>query len=209
MNNTICLFIFLVVFFTNCKNSSDENYKKSDLIPEANDDPDKTGADSIDKHQYLTEENRDTILKDTAKNNKVLSVNDWNIDDFIINNRDRSSKALRLSIEYEREQWKNVKNPFVASYRGCDLGDYFHLNFEDANGKNYDFGFGNNNYGKYLLYDKTDYNDNPKYLGKSFNIYWNWKITSFPCCDGEYDMVKAYLPSITKLELIETTANKK
>ena len=98
----------------------------------------------------------------------------------------------------------------VSSYEGNYFGDYHHIEFEDANGKRYDFGFGNNNFGDILLYfDDEQMNDNPKYLGKSFKIFWEWKISSFPCCSGEYESVEAYLPSITKLKLIETNANKK
>lgn len=46
-------------------------------------------------------------------------------------------------------------------------------------------------------------NDNPTYLNKKFKIHWKWKITTFPCCEGEYQTVKAYQPSIIKLELLE------
>lgn len=208
MHNTIYSFLFLAVIFISCRTSSDENNKKADLIV-ANSHSNKAGAGSIDVHLNLKEENCDTLLKNKGGKNEVISVKGWTIDDFIINDKDKKSKAVRSTIEYKREEWENVKNPIVATFKGCDFGDYFHLNFEDANGKNYDFGFGNNNYGEYLLFDKTDYNDNPEYLGKTFKICWNWKITSFPCCDGDYEKVEAYLPSITKLELIETTASEK
>jgi hypothetical protein len=209
MHTTPYSFLFLVIFFISCNNSSHQISNTSDSTIQVNGNPNKTGADSIDVHQHLADGNTDTIVIARPDSSKEISVKDWSIDDFIINKRDRSSKAVRSSIEYAREQWKNVKNPFVATYRGCEFGDYFHLNFEDANGKKYDFGFGNNSYGKFILYNKTDYADNPAYLGKAFNIYWDWKISSFPCCDGEYHMVKAYLPSITKLELTGTNTTKK
>lgn len=82
------------------------------------------------------------------------------------------------------------------------MGDYFHLNFEDVNGKTYDFGFGDNNLGEFVLCNEPQFETNHKYLNRTFRIYWNWKITKFPCCDGDYEIVEAYIPSITKLELI-------
>ena len=85
---------------------------------------------------------------------------------------------------------------------GCDVFDYFHLNFQDDKGTEYDFGFGNNQLGDYTLCNE-DITDNKKYLGKTFLLYWNWEISRFPCCEGEYNTVEAYLPSITKLELQE------
>jgi hypothetical protein len=141
------------------------------------------------------------------KTEELISVSDWKIDDFIVKKKDRSSAALRAQIEYTKEQWQHVKNPFTANYQGCDFGDYFHLTFQDTEGNYYDFGFGDNNYEPYQLFDDTDYADNPNYLNKTFKIYWNWKITTFPCCEGEYNSVEAYLPSITKLELISTKEN--
>lgn len=130
------------------------------------------------------------------------SIKNWSTVDFIISEKYKSSTSLRNLIEYTREEWKNVPSPFKAVYTGCYIGDYFHLNLEDARGKSYDFGFGNNNYGDILLFDTIAYDSNRKYLRKSFLIHWSWKISKFPCCDGEYDNVEAYYPSITKLELL-------
>lgn len=209
MHNTICSFLFLVITFISCKTPPDGNNAKPDIIPEANDHPGKEGAGPADVHQNLNPENSDTLIKGNVNNNEAISVNGWKTEDFIISTRYKKSKPVRLSIEHQREEWKNVKNPFVAIYRGCDLGDYFHLNFEDTDGKSYDFGYGNNNYGKYALFNNADYSDNPRYTGRSFIVFWSWKATSFPCCDGEYDMVEAYLPSITRLELTGTDAAKK
>ena len=97
-------------------------------------------------------------------------------------------------------------NPFVSTYLGNDFGDYHHIEFKDDKGKKYDFGSGNNNYGEIELFDK-ELDDNPKYIGKSFKIYWDWEISSFPCCSGEYDLVEAYLPSIKKIELMPMRNN--
>lgn len=199
MNNSIYSSLFLIVIFcTSCNNSSNQQNNK-------------VNVDYLNNNHILTKENRDTLFDKidslTKKENKITELN--SVDDYLINEKDKSSKVVRRSIENEIEQWKNVTNPFIASYQGCDFGDYFHLNFKDVKNKHYDFGFGDNNYGEYSLFDSIHFNDNQKYIGKSFKIYWNWKLSSFPCCDGEYNLVKAYLPSITKLELTEKNANKK
>lgn len=146
-----------------------------------------TGLDSV--------QNADSVF--------IQSIKNWSTADFIISEKYKSFASLRNLIEHTREEWKNVQSPFKAVYTGCNIGDYFHLSFEDTQGKSYDFGFGNNNYGDILLFDTVAYESNRKYVGRSFRIHWTWKISKFPCCDGEYDNVEAYYPSITKLELIK------
>lgn len=146
-------------------------------------------------------QNADSILRESIKN--------WSTADFIITEEYKSSAELHSMLEYKREKWKNVQSPFTAVYTGCNIGDYFHLNFEDVKGKSYDFGFGNNNYGDILLFDTVAYESNRKYVGRTFRIHWTWKISKFPCCDGEYDNVEAYYPSITKLEVVSSTQEKK
>ncbi|MBN2756401.1 MAG: hypothetical protein JXR51_04420 [Bacteroidales bacterium] len=104
------------------------------------------------------------------------------------------------------EEWKNVESPFIATFNGVEFGDYFHIMFTDKNNFFYDFGFGNNDFGKYELYLENDEEGaatNPKYLNKTFKIWWTWKMSSFYCCSGEYNVVKAHRPSIIKIELIE------
>ncbi len=142
------------------------------------------------------------IEKDTLPTIEKMAVNNWSIEDFIISPSKNYSEDLKQYIKYEKEQWKNTPNPLIVNYKGNDIGDYFHLTFEDNKGNSYDFGFGNNNFGDYELYNKTDLTDNPKYLNKTFKVYWEWKPSKFPCCSGEYKIVEAYLPSIAKLELI-------
>lgn len=188
-----------MIFYTSCSNTTKET-KKSDSSVKKNIDSSKIVIDTLNKNQSLTKENSDTL----PKYEELISVQDWKIEDFIIDKKDKNNKSLISNLEYDKEEWKNVKNPIIATYQGCDFGDYFHITFQDADGINYDFGFGNNHFGEYILYDKTQYVDNPKYLGKKFKVYWNWKISNFPCCDGEHESVKAYHPSITKLELMTT-----
>lgn len=164
-------------------------------------------ADAVSKDSTLVENDSanfvssDTIQTTSKSAENFMDVSNWKIDDFIIHKKDKSNLALRNLIEYEKENWRAVKNPFKAKYQGCDFGDYFHLNFKDDEGKYYDFGFGENNLGMFQLYDTVTFEDNSKYMGKNFTIFWNWKICKFPCCDGEYEPVEAYLPSIVRLEL--------
>lgn len=207
--NTLISFLFVIVFFAACKNSPEEKKKSTGSVTETNRPTATTPADTVTNPPSITEEKKDTIVVNQSKKNEVLTVDGWKIDDFIVKDKDKSSEALRRTIAYTREEWQYIKNPLIATYRGCDFGDYFHLNFEDKKGKNHDFGWGNNDYGKYLLFSLPDYIDNPAYLGKSFRIYWAWKVSSFSCCDGEYHRVEAYTPSITRLEIIKTNADKK
>lgn len=112
--------------------------------------------------------------------------------------------ALKQHLDWLKTKWQHVPNPITASYQGNDFGDYHHIIFEDKKGETYDFGQAANQYGKYQLHDLSgQYKDNPLYLGRTFRIYWEWKLSNFLCCEGDYDKVKAYLPSITKLELIK------
>lgn len=141
MQKTIFPILLLILIFNSCKNAADES-KNSESTIDENIDTSNVEADSIDKNQNTTAENGDTILIDEA----FISVKDWKIEDFIINAKDEKSQSVRGLIEYEKEEWKNVKNPIIATYQGSDFGDYFHLIFKDANGNEYDFGFGVNNF---------------------------------------------------------------
>ena len=116
------------------------------------------------------------------------------------------NSELYDELKNEIEEWKEVESPFVANYSGVEFGDYFHLSFLDESGKFYDFGYGNNEFGKYEMTIENDEEGtatNPKYANKKFKIWWTWKISSFYCCSGEYNVTKAHRPSIIKLELIE------
>jgi hypothetical protein len=124
--------------------------------------------------------------------------------DYIISYSNANKEELQQYIAHEIMQWKNVESPFLATYNGNDFGDYHHIIFIDANGKSFDFGFGNNDFGEIeLFFENDDLRDNPEYLEKTFKVYWEWKASSFPCCSGEYEMVEAYLPSIVKLEVAD------
>lgn len=153
-----------------------------------------------------------TILKfadkklDSVKvnNNTKAILNGANLktDDYIKQYPANQNASLRRHIEQLRKDWQNVPNPIIATYSGSDFGDYFHLFFKAANGAEYDFGQAKNNFGQYELHKLSgQYEDSPEFLGKEFKVYWEWELSEFLCCDGEYGKAKAYLPSITKLEL--------
>lgn len=112
--------------------------------------------------------------------------------------------GLKQQMQWLISEWRNAPNPLMASYEGNDFGDYHHIIFKTSNGKLYDFGQAKNNYGNYQLHEPSgQYTDDPKYLKKQFRIFWTWKLSDFLCCNGDYAKAKAYLPTITKLELIK------
>ncbi len=138
------------------------------------------------------------------KNSKVKSIYDLPIESFIIKYPPNYKDEFTSDMEYYKTIWKERENPIIARYRGNDIGDYFHINFEGENGEGYDFAYAKNHFGKYKLFDNSlDYNDNPKYLNKKFKIFWALKIAKFPCCSGDFEEAEAYIPTITKLELIK------
>ncbi|MBK7573623.1 MAG: hypothetical protein IPI10_19255 [Bacteroidetes bacterium] len=185
---------FVCFFFISCQ-SSPNSSSNSDSTSLHNDS-------ALSVTDSVSDKQSDTTTTSVPDSFALLSVTNWTIDDFITDKKYRSYEALRNTTAYNKEEWKDVKSPIVATYKGCDVGDYFHLNFEDVNGKTYDFGFGDNNLGEFVLCNEPQFETNHKYLNRTFRIYWNWKITKFPCCDGDYEIVEAYIPSITKLELI-------
>jgi hypothetical protein len=141
----------------------------------------------------------DTLSKDSLET--LRDVSNWKSQDFIVDAGIYSTSEVWSSIDWQLEQVKNLKSPFLAKFTTVEIHDYFHLNFETENGQTLDCGDGENNLGEYVLYSAPDYIENPKYAGKTFLVYWNWEIATFQCCSGSYNTVKAYVPTITKLEL--------
>lgn len=124
----------------------------------------------------------------------------------IADNYSRENKVLEKTFYADEiKEWKDVPNLLTVKYWGIERGDYFHLLFVDKKGVTYDFGFGENNFGKYELYRDTETGtfENPELLCKKFKLFWEIKKTTYPCCDGEYDKTEGLQPSIVKLELIE------
>lgn len=162
-------------------------------------------ADSIVDTLDTINEAQQTIGQADETINPNDLVKDWEHGDFILYcESDYHAEELVYFIEYEREQWLNITSPFRATYTGNEFGDYFHITFEDDTNHYYDFGFGNNDFGEYTLFEEDGhYNDNPEFLNQEFIVYWEWRKSSFPCCSGEYYSAEAYLPSIVKLELAD------
>lgn len=139
-----------------------------------------------------------------AQSIDTTDYSNWKVDSLIIECPEGYREALIQDLQYTQDHWRGTENPMTATFTGVDFGDYFHIDFEDSTGKSFDFGFGNNDFGKYELIDDTDQMiENKEYFNKQFKIYWEWKISEFPCCSGEYELVKAYQPSIVGLELVD------
>lgn len=156
----------------------------------------------------LTDQEEQVIISDEIDHNFPTThpndkVKDWKNEDFIIECKASLKDEVIDYIEYLKIEWADVPSPFVATYAGNEFGDYFHLMFKISDTLFYDFGDGNNDFGKYQLYEGEYYNDNPKYLNKKFKVYWTWKESGFACCSGSYSLVRAYIPSITQLELVK------
>lgn len=114
-------------------------------------------------------------------------------------------EELLADLTHQIDNWKSVPKELVATYLGTEIGDYFHVLFQDESGKEYDFGSGNNNFGEFELFlDGMDYEANSSLKGKQFRIFWDWEVAEFPCCSGEYEFVQAYQPSVIRLELLES-----
>jgi len=187
----ICL---IATFFVSCNTANDKKSEPTETVSE--------------EHKNVEELPLENEVEVAAEKEQSLrsAIDTLTLDELIIGCPENYLDELKQDIIYQKEEWKGVSNPLEVVYKGNDIGDYQHILFEDTNGKSYDFGFGANDWGGIELFD-SEYNDDPHYLGKSFRVFWEWKIASFPCCSGEYEMVKAYLPSIVKIELISTTEN--
>ena len=97
------------------------------------------------------------------------------------------------------EQMNNVDNPFIATYLGSEIGDYFYFPFVGLNGRYFNFGNGNNNYGN-IPFGENDLEDNSDLIGKKFIIHWQLNSTSFYCCEGSMKEYVAKLPAITYID---------
>lgn len=151
--------------------------------------------------------NKSDTTKTENKTQPDFTDSKLKTEEFILLYPGKQHAAFRQYIEELRKQWQKVSNPITATYQGNDFGDYFHILFKDVSGTTYDFGQAKNNYGPYKLFDNSgQYDDNPEYLGKKFKVYWDWQVADFYCCEGEYGKARAYLPTITKLELLTSPA---
>ncbi|PLX25464.1 MAG: hypothetical protein C0599_00530 [Salinivirgaceae bacterium] len=155
--------------------------------------------EEINDHQVFTFENN------RMENNGPDRIREPNsVKDFIKKYPEGSEIELIEFLQSKIEYWDWADNPLFVTYKGNRYEGYHHIEFENDNGEIYDFGYGDNDYGRIqLFYDDDQTTDNPMYIGQRFKIYWEWRMVEFPCCEGEYKEAKAYLPSIVKLEMIE------
>ncbi len=151
----------------------------------------------------LKEHNLDSVTNITSSVPRFNKSNLY-VDSLIRQYPAYQKAALKNLMEWRVYEWKNVPNPLLATYQGSDFGDYHHVIFKSESGVEYDFGQARNNYGQYTLHELSgQYEDNPEFIEKQFSVYWDWKLTEFLCCDGEFGEAIAFLPTITKLELIK------
>ncbi|MEQ1675891.1 MAG: hypothetical protein ABL876_04300 [Chitinophagaceae bacterium] len=200
MNKYGILFLPVIFFLIiSCENS---NKTKNDITNDSlTSELSSTRVDSASLK--VTDTRLDSVIPN-RNTQSFLNRSDLKTDDFIKQYPADQNAELRSHIERLRKEWQNVPNPISATYQGNDFGDYHHILFKAANGAVYDFGQAKNSYGQYKLHELSgQYNDNPEFLGKEFKVYWDWKLSEFLCCEGDYGKAKAYLPSITKLELIK------
>jgi len=172
---------------TNKKTTNISKFSKSESV--------HINADTIDvsKDQNVIDNGAVSLRKDSI---------DWSknpIDEDILKNND---EQLVRYIKYLEDTWKNAQNPLIVTYTGSFIGDYFHFQFEDASHNTYDFADGLNDLGEFSFFD-DDYNGNPDFIGKKFKITWAWRLNKFQCCDGDYNIVEAKIPSITTIELVK------
>jgi hypothetical protein len=118
-----------------------------------------------------------------------------------VNSNKKADPALADYLAYLHEQFDHLASPFEARYTGFSIGDYPHIIFKDKNGKEYDFGDGENSFGAFKEEEILD--ENSKYTNKMFKVTWEWKTSSFNCCEGEMNLMTAKVPSILNLELVK------
>lgn len=197
MKSIYAYFLIFFVFF-NCTENLNPNENIDDTITYVFENT--NSENKVDTIQLISE----NTLQEKTRLDFRDSILNLPPQDLILECPDRFKNELISDIKYLKKKWENTPNPIIVQYLGNDIGDYFHLNFKSKNEEYFDFGVGANEFGKYSLYtDSGHYEDNPKYVNQWFRIYWEWKISKFPCCSGEYNWVKAYQPSIISLELLE------
>lgn len=200
MNKYRLLFLLVVSFsIISCNNN---NSTKKDITTDSH-TAEVSSVRQDTATLKFTDKKSDTLIP-TRDTQPFLKASKWKTEDYIKQYPGDQKAELRSHIERLRKEWQNVPNPITATYQGNDFGDYHHILFKDAKGVAYDFGQAKNSYGQFHLHELSgQYNDNPEFVGKKFKVYWDWKLSDFLCCEGDYGKAKAYLPAITKLELIK------
>lgn len=145
---------------------------------------------------------KEQITQDTTQKTKDTTTVQKQDSTEKVEVEEKVDPALKTYMKYAREEWDKVPATFEAKYMGYDIGDYPHIIFEDKKGKEYDFGDGANVYGTYKEEDFVTDNKS-KFEGKTFKVTWEWKTSTFLCCDGEMEEHTGKVPSITNLELVK------
>ncbi len=157
-----------------------------------------TNCKSSTKNEIKLSEAQDT----TSKTADIPKVDTPAIDTTaVVDDAVKMSKELINYIDAVHKEFDGLAPTFEAKYTGFDIGDYPHITFIDKKGKEYDFGNGNNTYGKFK--EEEIVTEKSKYEGKMFKVTWEWKTSTFLCCDGEMDPMSAKVPSIVNLELVK------
>lgn len=146
-------------------------------------------------------ETQESMIQDTTPKVKD-TVTAVHLHDTVKKELEKIDPALDTYMKHAHEEWDNVPFTLEAKYMGFEIGDYPHIIFKDKKGKEYDFGDGNNSYGSFKEDDfLTD--GKSKYQGKTFKLTWEWKTSTFLCCEGEMEEHTGKVPSITSLELVK------
>tara|TARA_B100000795_G_C22496003_1_gene322104 strand:+ start:94 stop:447 length:354 start_codon:yes stop_codon:yes gene_type:complete len=92
-------------------------------------------------------------------------------------------------------------NELVAEYSYSEQGDYAYIVFTALDGKEWDFGAGNNNFGSFD-FEGENFEGNKELVGKRFKIYWiNKKVEAY-AEDGE-TVIQIEALSVIKIELLK------
>lgn len=114
----------------------------------------------------------------------------------------KNDPRTKVYVDMLKEQWATVPKTVNATYIRAEFGDYFHLVFETPTKQIIDFGDARNEYGEYNLILESN-SQNNHYIGKKFEITWDWLPSNFNCCEGNMDNMIANIPTITSLKIRE------
>jgi hypothetical protein len=139
--------------------------------------------------------------KNEVKQTEVQDTTKETTDTTSANINENPASGLVDYLDNVHAQFDDLTSPFEAKYSGFSMGDYPHIVFEAKDGKEYDFGDGENSFGTFK--EEAILDENSKYKGKKFKVTWEWKTASFNCCEGEMTLMTAKVPTIVNLELMK------
>ena len=92
-------------------------------------------------------------------------------------------------------------NELIAEYSYSEQSDYAYIVFTDLDGKEWDFGSGQNNFGSFD-FEGDNFEGNKELVGERFKIYWIDKKVEAFAEDGE-TIIQIEAPSVIKIELLK------